>query len=129
MIVRRIEINFPEDVELTDDVEQQLLEIASAICRAYEFAHPGRVMWPAGIGGKITFLPLTAKDERERGIEFNDDTFEIECYERAGDEAERGRHTETPPPWRPQHPSRPIVTAAAQQMLKPTVTNVSWGAR
>lgn len=121
--VRKIEINFAEAVELTDDIEQQLLQIAGEICRAYELAHPGRVMWPAGIGGKITFMPLTAEDERERGIEFDDDTFEIDCYAREG---ERARHT--PPPWRPQHPSKTAVTGAAPQMLKPTVVNVSWGA-
>ena len=64
MIVRKIEINFAKGVELTDDIERQLFEIASAICRAYEFAHPGRVMWPDGIGCKITSMPLTAVDER-----------------------------------------------------------------
>lgn len=119
MIVRKIEINFAKGVELTNDVEQQLLDVADAICRAYEFAHPGRVMWPAGIGGKITFLPLTAEDERERGIEFDDDTFEIDCYEREdyGDDGEYARRLNAAPPWRPQHPCRPIVT------------NVSWGAR
>lgn len=127
MRVHKIEINFAEAVDLTDDIEQQLLQIADEICRAYELAHPGRVMWPAGIGGKITFMPLTAEAERERGIEFDDDTFEIDCYAREGDEAERARHT--PPPWRPQHPCKQAVTAAAPQMLRPTVTNVSWGAR
>lgn len=80
--VRRIEINFPVPVELTDAAQQQLDAIAAELCKAWQAQHPGRVMWPAGIGSKITFMPMTAEAERERGLEFDDDTFEIECAER-----------------------------------------------
>lgn len=81
--VRRIELNFPEPVELTQQHQRRLDEIAGELCKTWQEAHPGRVMWPFGVGFKITFMPLTREQEETRGIEFDDDTFEIECTERA----------------------------------------------
>ena len=48
--MRRIEINFPTPVELTNDDQRVLDAVATEICRRWERAHPGRVMWPAGFG-------------------------------------------------------------------------------
>lgn len=81
--IRRIEINFPEPVELTNDQQRRLDAIASEMCKAYVALHPGRVMWPFGCGFKITYMPMT-REEEEAGkhIEFDNDTFEIECSER-----------------------------------------------
>jgi hypothetical protein len=81
--VRRIEINFPEPVELDNRQMQRLDAIAGELCKAWQEKHPGRVMWPFGTGFKITFMPMTREDEETRGIEFDQDTFEISCSERA----------------------------------------------
>lgn len=84
MSIRRIEINFPEPVELTDKQQRRLDEIAGELCKAWQAAHPGRVMWPFGVGFKITYMPMTrAEEEAGRHIEFDPDTFEISCSERA----------------------------------------------
>lgn len=80
--IRRIEINFPHPVELTNRHQQMLDAIAGDLCKAWEKQHPGRVMWPFDYGFKITFMPMTREDEEARGIEFDDDTFEISCSER-----------------------------------------------
>lgn len=80
--IRRIEINFPEPVVLTENIQRRLDAIAAELCRAYEAMNPGRVMWPFGQGFKITYMPMTREDEETRGIEFDDDTFEIQCSER-----------------------------------------------
>lgn len=80
--IRRIEINFPEAVVLTEQLQRQLDAIASELCKAYEAMNPGRVMWPFGQGFKITFMPMTREEEETRGMEFDDDTFEISCSER-----------------------------------------------
>lgn len=80
--IRRIEINFPHPVELTNDQQRRLDAIAGEMCKTYEALHPGRVMWPFGCGFKITYMPMTREDEEARGIEFDDDTFEISCSER-----------------------------------------------
>ena len=81
--IRRIEINFPEPVELTEDHQRRLDDIAAELCRTYEAMHPGRVMWPFGQGFKITYMPMTREEELAgRHIEFDEDTFEIQCSER-----------------------------------------------
>lgn len=78
----RIEITFPEAVELPSEWEHRLINLVTEACRAYEAAHPGRVMWPSGFGSKITYMPMTADEEKTRGIEFDNSTLSIECYER-----------------------------------------------
>ncbi len=83
MKIRRIEINFPEPVELTNDQQNRLDAIAGEMCKAYGQMHPGRVMWPFGCGFKITYMPMTREEEQAgKHIEFDPDTFEIECSER-----------------------------------------------
>lgn len=79
----RIEISFPVSVEMTDDDCRILDAIASEICRRYERAHPGRVMWPAGVGAKITYMPITRAEEvAGKHMEFDHNTFAIDCSER-----------------------------------------------
>lgn len=83
MNIRRIEVNFPEPVDLTDDQQRRLDAIAGELCKVWQAAHPGRVMWPFGCGFKITYVPITREDEEAgKHIEFDFDTFEIECSER-----------------------------------------------
>lgn len=80
--IRRIEISFPEPVDVPDKLFQDIVGIASKICDGYEVAHPGRVMWPFEIGSKLTYVPMTQEEEKTRGLEFDDDTLAIVCYER-----------------------------------------------
>lgn len=79
---RRLEINFPVPVEIGDCAFREIVDAVSDICDAYERAHPDRLMWPAGMGAKPTYIPMTAEEEKTRGIEFSDDVQEIECFER-----------------------------------------------
>lgn len=82
MKVRAVEITFPHAVELTSDDQRALIEIADRACRRWVRKHPYSVMWPAGTGCKPTYIPMTAADEAERGMEFDEETFQIECFER-----------------------------------------------
>jgi len=79
----KIEISFPVKVELTQDDMRQLDAITGEICDRYEVAHPGRVMWAAGVGSKILYMPMT-RDEELAGkhMEFDDAVFAIDCSER-----------------------------------------------
>lgn len=94
MKVLRIEINFPVPVELPDDFQRRLVALVDVACKAYEATHPGRVMWPFGVGSKITYMPMT-KEEEDAGMhmEFDDDTLEIEVSERE----DYGDRKPTPP--------------------------------
>ncbi|WP_289298259.1 hypothetical protein [uncultured Reyranella sp.] len=81
--IHRIEISFAVAVDLPHGVERELVEIAARICRAYEAEHRDSVMWPAGIGSKVTYMPWTAEEEAAgRHMEFDDSVFAIECAER-----------------------------------------------
>ena len=81
--MRKLEITFPEPIELTNDDQRVLDAVATEICRRYERAHPGRVMWPAGVGFKVLYMPMTKAEEAAgRHMEFADDTFAIDCCER-----------------------------------------------
>lgn len=79
----RIEVDFPRKVFVADRTFQRLVDCVSEICKDYEKMHPGRVMWPAGIGSKITYMPMTKEEEDAgRHIEFQDDTLHVEVCER-----------------------------------------------
>jgi hypothetical protein len=80
--IRRIEVNFPVPVELSDADQKALHDLLSRICQRYEADHPDRVMWVFGWGSKPTYIPMTAEEERTRGIEFDDDTLFAEISER-----------------------------------------------
>lgn len=77
-----IEITFPVAVNVTGKMQQRLVELIGQICDEYEAQHPDRVMWPAGIGCKPTFIPMTPEEEVTRGMEFDESVFSIECCER-----------------------------------------------
>ena len=59
----KVEITFSVKVELTQDDMRQFDAIAGEICDRYKAAHPGRVMWPAGVGSKILYMPMTREEE------------------------------------------------------------------
>lgn len=80
--IRAIEITFPAAVELTNDDQRALDNVVSAICKRWEGMNPGLVMWPFGMGSKITYMPMTAEEEATRGLEFDDAVFFIECSAR-----------------------------------------------
>ncbi len=77
--IRRIEISFPEAIELPDGLEQTLCALIDMACKKYEAANPTMVMWVAGIGSKITRMPIMAGDER---MEFDDNTLAFDCCAR-----------------------------------------------
>lgn len=80
----RIEITFPVPVELTNDDQRVIDAIAAEVCDRWERAHPGRVMWPAGIGSKITYMPMTRAEELAgKHMEFDTGVLSIDCAERA----------------------------------------------
>jgi hypothetical protein len=78
-----IEITFPLPVNISQSQQRRLVDLISEICDCYEERHPGRVMWPFGIGSRITYMPMTQAEEQERGMEFDNSCFSIECSERA----------------------------------------------
>ena len=78
----KVEISFPQKVDISNKEMQAIQKIVGQICNRWELTHPGRVMWPSGIGFKITYMPMTREEEETRGMEFAEDTFEISCTER-----------------------------------------------
>lgn len=80
--IQGIEVSFGAPVELERDLEEALQDIIDEICRRYKKAHPDRVMWLSGYGQKITFMPMTPEEEKERGMEFDDRVLSMECHER-----------------------------------------------
>jgi hypothetical protein len=77
-----IEIHFGAPVELSDKHQQELVGLVDRICKEYEASHPARVMWPSGVGFKPTYIPLTREEEEHRGMEFAEDIFSVDCFER-----------------------------------------------
>lgn len=80
--IRAIEISFPVPVTMTVEHERMLTQLTGYICDEWCRAHFGRVMWPAGQGSKILYMPQTREDEKTRGMEFDDEVFAIDCCER-----------------------------------------------
>jgi len=74
--VRSIEMVFPFAVNISPQVQKGLLSCAKQICK--ENCPEGYVMWPSGVGSKITYMPMT-KDEEDAGLhtEFDDTVFQI----------------------------------------------------
>ena len=79
---RQIIVTFPVGVDLGEE-ERELHDLVSRICKRYEAANPGRVMWPFGWGSYCTSMPITAEDE-ETGVplEFDMETLHCEVSER-----------------------------------------------
>lgn len=80
---RKIEISFAEKVDLPQAAMKEINEAIDKICTRYTTMNPGRLMWPFGIGFKVTYMPMTAEEEAAgRTMEFDEDTFAIDCAER-----------------------------------------------
>lgn len=82
-----IEVTFPVAVNLSDDQQRRLVEVIGGICKEYERNHPDRVMWAAGIGGRMLTNPFMVDDEHP--MEFDMAVFSVECCERERFEGER----------------------------------------
>lgn len=85
--VSKIEITFPIPVDLKG-ADQAIYQIVQQICDGNQ--PKGTVMWPAGVGCKITYMPMTAEEEKYRGIEFDEDIFVINCTIRDEIDEEKG---------------------------------------
>jgi hypothetical protein len=79
MGISKIEVSFPAPVNLPDGWEQALCSLVEIVCKQWQAENPTMVMWTAGIGSKVTRMPIAAGDER---MEFDDDTFAIDCCAR-----------------------------------------------
>jgi len=89
--IQKIEIDFPVPVELPDGFEQTLSSLVGMVCKAYQKENPTRTMWAAGHGFKPTFIPMTRKEEEERGPEFDGTIYHIEVCEQEASEKEMVR--------------------------------------
>lgn len=76
-MIRKIEIDFPIEVNLNGEDQRILDDFVKRICD--KNTPEGMVFWPAERGSKMTYLPLTQEEEKERGCEFDDDIFYIGC--------------------------------------------------
>lgn len=76
-----IQIDFPCEVEISDLRFQALVAVVDAICKDYEAAHVGRVMWPSGMGSLMTVNPMALSDDE--AIPFDDSVLSISVSERA----------------------------------------------
>ena len=77
MKIAKIEIDFPIMVDVDLDMQIDLDRLIKRICNRN--VHPDQVMWPSSFGSKPTYIPITAAEERERGIEFDDTILHIGC--------------------------------------------------
>lgn len=78
--LRRIEVDFPVEVELTEDELRGLDQILTQVCDRYRAAHPDRVMWVFGVGSKMLVHPMLVSDEEP--IPFDNDILHFEIAER-----------------------------------------------
>lgn len=83
----RIEIDFAAPVHISLEHQQRLVNLVGEICKGYEAKHPDRIMWPMGIGAKLTVHPMALSDDEP--IPFDDSVFHIDCAERERYEGER----------------------------------------
>lgn len=74
----KIEVTFSHPIGITGAVQSKLVAYAEHICNKYKETHPGRVMWAAGIGCKVTSIPVTDDEP----IGFDEEVFAIDCAER-----------------------------------------------
>lgn len=78
--IHSIEITFPTGVEVTEEDQQMLVTLADEICTRWENENPGFVMWPFGIGSKLTKHPMMISDDEP--FPCDDSVFAIECNSR-----------------------------------------------
>lgn len=77
---RRIEIDFPLDVEIDSDIQQAIDDALSEVCRRYKRNNPGRTMWVFGVGCKMLSNPFMVDDEHP--LEFDEGVLHFEISER-----------------------------------------------
>lgn len=82
MKIKKIEIQFPVDVEIPKDWDRRLHDMVREVCEQYKKENPERTMWPCEIGFKPTYIPITRADELKRGMEFDESCFCIGVHER-----------------------------------------------
>ena len=79
----KIEINFPTVVDLSVSQMRLLDSIVRDICDSN--VPEGYSMWPSESGSKITYMAMTADEEKERDrqglspIKFDDSIYSISC--------------------------------------------------
>lgn len=88
MKIFKIEISFPRQINLSNEMAHKLVNIVNDICEQ-NVKETTTVMWPSGVGQKLTYMPMTAAEEKTRGCEFDENIFEISCYEREAYEGEK----------------------------------------
>lgn len=82
MTFREIQIHFVTDVEISEEHQRKLVRLVGEICDSYKATHPGRTMWPFGIGLKMLSNPYMVGDDEP--LQFDEHIFSIECSEREG---------------------------------------------
>jgi hypothetical protein len=90
-MIQKIEIDFPIAVNMSVEAQTALNKAIEIICKEYEENNPGRVMWTFAHGCKPTYIPMTAEEEKHRGIEFDKSIFHMEIAERQGHQSELER--------------------------------------
>lgn len=83
---RRIEINFPFEVQLPENWEQRLAELLEEVCRKYEAEHPGEVMWVFGCGCKMLTNPFMTDENHP--MQFDCSVLEFDITSRLREEQE-----------------------------------------
>lgn len=78
--IRKIEVDFPVEVDLPDGFIQDLDELLTKVCKLYKRQHPDRTMWVFGVGQKMMINPMLIEDDKP--IPFDDKILHFEIYER-----------------------------------------------
>jgi hypothetical protein len=69
---RKIEIDFPVEVEITENDCQLISAVIANICER-ESQKKECLLWLFEQGSKVTYIPLTIEEEKEHQIEYDDD--------------------------------------------------------
>ncbi len=77
-----IEASFPVPVSMSQDAYRLLVDALGAICDEYEEAHPDRVMWVAGMGGRPPPMWPWVDDGSTGDFDMSVEHFEIAERER-----------------------------------------------
>jgi hypothetical protein len=81
MKISRIEVQFPCAVAVDDDIQKELDQCLTKICRRWKKANPGRTMWVFGVGAKMLSNPFMAGDDEP--LQFDDSILHFEIAESA----------------------------------------------
>ena len=64
-------------VDIDLDIQIELDKLLRKVCNRNTLEN--QIMWPSSFGSKPTYIPITAAEEKERGIEFDDTVFHVGC--------------------------------------------------